>query len=570
MRFLTVAQRNANIYRKPQFRSWLYTVHRRSTWSSTMSDSAPDTRQEPQKECEHNEKKTLLLIGGGHAHVQVITDPRFGEGGSQGMNVRRVLLSESRTSVYSGLVPAVIANLTSVESCEIDVEKLCDHYGVHFVHGRATSIDAQARRVTFEPVLSDESTNDSDEIGQDNGENKGSAIITQTLRYSVLSMNVGSVTPPVKGMNLFPKGVIVPTRPIAGLVRSLQHTQDRDQFRILIVGAGHAGIELALAVHARFPSAHVTVAGKGTSSKSKKKRRLDDDRMKNGWNKPKKAIEMAAAQMRKAGVTFLEDYTVTELHPPGTAMVTKTTTDRATSAKTAVSSEETQVGFDVAVLATGAAPRPLLKRTDLPLTDDGWMAVNASLQSLHSDGTVFAAGDCISITSTATTNQLTNTVESILPLPKAGVFAVRQGPVLAHNLWVSLGGMSDAAAESTKLRDYVPQTNFLSLISTGDGRAIGTKYGVAFSGTWVFRLKMYIDEAWQNRFRVCGEGKSDIESISFSGTALEAAAVLIAADDIRPDDCFDTQWAILKRMDADKLFRDAVLESILTKERGDR
>lgn len=528
-----------------------------------MSTSVPDTRQEPQKGCEHHEKKTLLLIGGGHAHVQVITDPRFGEGENQGMNVRRVLLSDSRMSVYSGLVPAAIANLTSVESCEIDVEKLCDHYGVHFIHGRATSIDAQARRVTFQPVLSDESAYNSDETGQhDNDESKGEAIITQTLRYSVLSMNVGSVTPPVKGVNMFPKGVIVPTRPIAGLVRSLQQTQDRGQFRILVVGAGHAGIELALAVHARFPRALVTVVGKGTSSKSKKKRGLDDDSMKNSWNKTNKAIEMAAAKMRKAGVTFLEDYTVTELRPPGTALVTEATTDRTTSAKTAVCSEETPIGFDVAVLATGAAPPPLLKCTDLPLTEDGWMAVNASLQSLHSDGTVFAAGDCISITSTD------QAAQKILPLPKAGVFAVRQGPILAHNLWVSLGGMPDtAAAESTKLRDYVPQTNFLSLISTGDGRAIGTKYGAAFSGTWVFRLKMYIDETWQNRFRVCGEGKSDIESISFSGTPLEAAAVLIAADDIRPDDCFDTQWAILKRMDADKMFRDAVLESILREER---
>jgi selenide,water dikinase len=66
--------------------------------------------------------------------------------------------------------------------------------------------------------------------------------------------------------------------------------------------------------------------------------------------------------------------------------------------------------------------------------------------------------------------------------------------VLAHNLMARLRG--------ERLRAYRPQRDFLSLLNLGDGRAIGTKWGVSAEGRRVFVLKDWIDRRFVRRFQV--------------------------------------------------------------------
>jgi hypothetical protein len=64
---------------------------------------------------------------------------------------------------------------------------------------------------------------------------------------------------------------------------------------------------------------------------------------------------------------------------------------------------------------------------------------------------------------------------------KAGVYAVRQGPVLAENLMRLL-------REQTPLA-HKPQRRFLSLLSLGERRAVASWGDWAVEGAWVWKLK---------------------------------------------------------------------------------
>ena len=77
--------------------------------------------------------------------------------------------------------------------------------------------------------------------------------------------------------------------------------------------------------------------------------------------------------------------------------------------------------------------------------------------------------------------------------PKAGVYATRHGPIL----WRSLL----AAARGTPPPTYRPQEGFLSLLNTGDGRAI-LRYGPVHLWTrGAMRLKDAIDRRFMRRYQ---------------------------------------------------------------------
>src|SRR5262249_26991913 len=123
------------------------------------------------------------------------------------------------------------------------------------------------------------------------------------------------------------------------------------------------------------------------------------------------------------------------------------------------------------IWATGAGAPPLFTASGLPTDQRGFLLVGADLRS-PAWPQIFAAGDC------ATLIPYPN-------LPKAGVYAVRQAPVLTHNL--------RAAAAGTPLQTYHPQRLFLSLLNTADGRAILSYGPLAARGRWAWWLKDRID-----------------------------------------------------------------------------
>jgi Pyridine nucleotide-disulphide oxidoreductase len=134
-------------------------------------------------------------------------------------------------------------------------------------------------------------------------------------------------------------------------------------------------------------------------------------------------------------------------------------------------------------VAETASPEALQASSSLPLTHDGFLRVNASLQAV--DGApVFGAGDCVAIEGQA--------------LDKAGVYAVRQAPILARNLRTAIATQLGGAGT---LRVYRPQRRYLSILDTSDGQALLTWGGWAYHTKWALPVKRWLDARFVARYR---------------------------------------------------------------------
>ena len=140
--------------------------------------------------------------------------------------------------------------------------------------------------------------------------------------------------------------------------------------------------------------------------------------------------------------------------------------------------ERVVVECDLAIVVTHAGAPGWLGESGLDLDDAGFVRVRETLQSTG-DPLVFAAGDIASFDARR--------------LPKSGVYAVRQGPVLAENL-------ARLAAGRT-LRPYRPQPLTLALISSGDRNAVASWGRLALEGRWVWGLKDWIDRRWMRKYQ---------------------------------------------------------------------
>ena len=77
-------------------------------------------------------------------------------------------------------------------------------------------------------------------------------------------------------------------------------------------------------------------------------------------------------------------------------------------------------------------------------------------------------------------------------VPKSGVYAVRQGPLLAANL---LARLNDKPLET-----YKHNPNALMLLSLGQKRAVASRNGLTLGGDWVWRWKDKIDREWIQKY----------------------------------------------------------------------
>jgi len=138
---------------------------------------------------------------------------------------------------------------------------------------------------------------------------------------------------------------------------------------------------------------------------------------------------------------------------------------------------------DAVVWAAGAAGAPALRGLGLATDGRGSLLTRPSLQTLD-DGRVFAVGDAGASADSST--------------PKAGLYAVRQAPVL----WRNLRRLRDGRP----LEPFRPQRDALRLLNLGDGRAVADFHGLAFRGRWCRAWKSWID---RRHVRHLGHGRPE-------------------------------------------------------------
>lgn len=240
----------------------------------------------------------------------------------------------------------------------------------------------------------------------------------------------------------------VPVKPLAPFASAWEsYRTGTGPASVAVIGGGVAGCEIALAfAHAlgqRGRAARITV--------------LERDDALTALRKP--AADRLRAAMQDFGIDLIERAQVARIE----------------DGRVVLQDQTIEAGFICG--AAGTRPHPWVADLALAQTD-GFIDVDKHL--LTSDPAIFAVGDCAHMTDQ--------------PRPKAGVYAVRQAPILLHNLRAALSGKG-------AMKPYKAQDDYLKLVSLGGKRALVDRYGLALSGAWLWRWKNHIDQKFMDQFR---------------------------------------------------------------------
>ncbi len=374
-------------------------------------------------------EKDLVLIGGGHSHVAVLRN--FGMSPMPG--VRLTLIARDVYTPYSGMLPGLIAGHYGFDDAHIDLAPLAVFADARLYHDTAIGLDLERRLVMCRD--------------------------RPPVPFDVLSLDIG-VSPDTAGV---PGADVhaVPVKPIDRFAARWAEVEarvlaSRGPFAIGVVGAGAGGVEVLLAAQWRLSALIGEAPGRGGRLSFHLLSRTPDILPDHNPMVRRRFRRV----LKERGVIVHLGRSVIEV-----------------AAGQVRCDDGAMVPLDEVLWTTSAAAAGWLRETGLDLNEDGFIRVDAGLRSL-SHAEVFAAGDVAAVEGH--------------PRPKAGVFAVRQGPPLAANL--------RRALLSQPPRPFRPQRRFLSLISTGDRYAVASRNGLAIEGRWVWRWKDAIDRAFMRRF----------------------------------------------------------------------
>ena len=377
--------------------------------------------------------KQLVLIGAGHAHLQILTWWR--QKPIPGVELTMVTAFDRAT--YSSMLPSTLAGLYQPDQMMIDLPKLCAHCGVRLIVDRANRLDPEVGLIMFahQPAL----------------------------YFDAAAINIGSV--PAAEPLWQAHRILISVKPLPSflqrfevrfheLVEQWRMAPGPELLQIVIVGGGAAGVELALCLeqhkHELELPADVRIVDGNPA-------------ILPGYSP--RTIRKVSKLLKLRGIDLHLGSPVIDCDDEGPSSLVLENGER--------------IRADLVIWAAGASPPMALRGFELPKSERGFLAARRTLQTT-ADVPIFVSGD-------------TADIEGAL-VPKAGVYAVRQGPVLWKNLRRHFAG--------ERLVEYRPQRGFLSLLSCGDGTAILDYKGFTSHSGWAWTLKDWIDRSWMKRFRI--------------------------------------------------------------------
>ena len=319
-------------------------------------------------------RQRLLLAGGGHSHALLLRMWAM-RPGLRPAGTEITLVSRCGSSLYSGMVPGLVAGIYRRRQCAIDLRQLCRQAGVRFVQAEIEGLDGAARRLQL----------------------RG----RPPLAYELLSLDVGAVTDPgraaaagssaagvaaadsaaVNAIGDAPAGLDsvacaggeapgatpMPVKPLEPFLAWCEQLEPGRRLRLR--GGGAAAVELALALQRRGTDCVLLLRG---------------DSLHLGSEAANGAGERL---LRRAGVTIARQV------PP-------------------------QAPADL--LCTGSRAPAWLAAAGLPVDPVSGRVLSEADLTVCGHDDLFVSGDCGLIHTD--------------PRPPAGVWAVRAAPVLAENL----------------------------------------------------------------------------------------------------------------------------------------
>jgi NADH dehydrogenase FAD-containing subunit len=365
--------------------------------------------------------KSLLLAGGGHAHMMVLANLRkFRERGHQ-----VTVIQPSPHHYYSGMGPGMLGQTYRPEEIRFATRKVVEKQGGTFLLDKVARVEPAANRVILESGKS--------------------------VPYDVVSFNIGSnVSRHVfaeKSDSIFP-------------VKPIERLQEAQQFilslgadkplRVGIVGGGPSAVEIAgnvwgLARKAKLQPVTITIFARTSIMTSF----------------PDGVRYVALNSLNRRKIRIVEHCEVSRIE----------------TGRIEIASRQ-KYELDVIFVAVGVRPSPVFGDSGMATGPEGGLVVNRYLQSIDYPN-IFGGGDCVYFQAS--------------PLDKVGVYAVRENPILLHNLL--------AALEGGQMREFDPGGEYLLIFNLGDGTGIFRKKKLLFNGRLAFFLKDYIDRRFMKKFQ---------------------------------------------------------------------